>query len=50
MKQVGLDLERDLDYYVTKPVFPHDLLDAIEATLTKHGKATPPRAAQLRDS
>ncbi len=44
MKQVGLDLERDLAGYVTKPYGPLELLEAVEAALTKYGKAIPPRA------
>jgi CheY-like chemotaxis protein len=50
MKQVGLDLERDLGSYIVKPFSPYDLLEAIETVLTQRGKAIPPRATQLRDS
>jgi CheY-like chemotaxis protein len=48
MKQAGLDLDRDLAGYVTKPFGPFELLEAVEAALTKHGKSTPPQAVQLR--
>ena len=48
MKCVGLDLERDLAGYVTKPFSPFEILDAVEAALTKHGKSIPLHAAQLR--
>lgn len=48
MKCVGLDLDRDLAGYVTKPFSPFEILDAVEAALTKHGKSIPPQAAQLR--
>jgi CheY-like chemotaxis protein len=48
MKLAGLDLERDLAGYVTKPFGPFELLVAVETALTKHGKAIPPQAAQLR--
>jgi CheY-like chemotaxis protein len=47
MKRVGLDLERDLAGYVTKPYSPFELLEAVEAALTKHGKAIPAQAAQV---
>ncbi len=48
MKRAGFDPDRDLAGYVTKPFGPFDLLDAVEAALTRHGKAIPPQAAQLR--
>jgi CheY-like chemotaxis protein len=48
MRQAGLDLERDLAGYVTKPYGPFDLLEAVEAALTKHGKAIPPQVVQRR--
>jgi CheY-like chemotaxis protein len=50
MKQVGLDIERDLACYVTKPYSPFEILNAVEVALTKHGKAIPPQAAQLHNS
>jgi CheY-like chemotaxis protein len=48
MKQAGLDLERDLAGYVTKPYGPFEIVDAVEVALTKHGKAIPPQALRLR--
>jgi CheY-like chemotaxis protein len=50
MKQVGLDLEHDLACYVTKPINPGELLEAVEAVLIKRGKTIPPRAAQHHSS
>jgi CheY-like chemotaxis protein len=37
LEQVGLDIDRDLDGYVRKPFEPRELLDTIEAILTKRG-------------
>jgi CheY-like chemotaxis protein len=47
MKQAGLDFERDLAGYVTKPFSPFQLVEAVETALTKHGKAIPSQAVQL---
>jgi CheY-like chemotaxis protein len=47
MKQVGLDLERDLAGYITKPFSPFEIVEAVEAALAKAGKALPPQATQL---
>ena len=48
MKLAGFDLDRDLAAYVTKPFGPFEIVEAVEAALTKHGKAIPPQAVQLR--
>ncbi len=48
MKQAGYDPDRDLAGYVTKPFSPFELLKAVEAALTRHAKAIPLQAAQLR--
>ena len=47
MKLAGLDIELDLACYVTKPFGPYELMNAVETVLTDHGKAIPPRPAQL---
>ncbi len=49
MKRMGLEPDRDLAGYVTKPYDPFELLEAVEAALNKHGQEIPPQAAQLRD-
>ncbi len=48
VKQAGFDPDRDVAGYVTKPFSPFEILDAVSTALTKHGKAIPPQAAQLR--
>jgi CheY-like chemotaxis protein len=48
VKRAGLDPDRDVAGYVTKPYGPFEIVDAVEAALTRHGKAIPPQAAQLR--
>ncbi len=48
VKRAGLDPDRDVAGYVTKPYSPFELLDAVEAALIKHGKAIPLQAVQLR--
>jgi CheY-like chemotaxis protein len=48
LKQVGLDIDRDLVGFVQKPFGPSELIDAIEAILTKHGKPVPPGVEALR--
>ena len=47
-RRIGLDLDRDLDGYLTKPFGQGELLDAIEAALKKHSKPVPEQAAQRR--
>jgi CheY-like chemotaxis protein len=37
LERVGLDVDRDLDGYVRKPFEPKELLDTVEAILTKRG-------------
>jgi CheY-like chemotaxis protein len=37
LEQVGLDIDRDLDGYIQKPFEPGELLDLVEALLTKRG-------------
>jgi len=48
VKRAGLDPDRDVDGYVTKPFSPSGILNAVEAALTRHGKTVPPPAVQLR--
>lgn len=38
LKQVGLDIDRDLDGYLQKPFRPGDLLDIVESILEKRSK------------
>ncbi len=49
MKRLGLDPDRDLAGYVTKPFGPFEVLEAVSTALIKHGKEIPPQAAQLRE-
>ncbi len=49
MEHMGLDPDRDLAGYVTKPFGPFEILDAVSTALIKHSKEIPPQAAQLRD-
>ncbi len=48
MQSFGLDIDRDLAGFVTKPFGPYELLDAVTEVLIKHRKPIPPQAAQLR--
>ena len=48
VKQAGFDPDRDLDGYVAKPFSPFEIVDAVEAALTRHGKTIPPQAVHLR--
>lgn len=48
LKAMGLDIDRDLDGYVTKPYGPIELLDAVAAALTKRSKPVPAQAVQFR--
>jgi two-component system phosphate regulon response regulator PhoB len=48
-KEVGLDFERDVDGYITKPFGPAELIIAVEAILEQYGKAIPERAKELRN-
>jgi DNA-binding response OmpR family regulator len=41
LRLAGLDIDCDLEAYVQKPFGPHELLEAIEAVLRKHGKPIP---------
>jgi CheY-like chemotaxis protein len=42
LKQVGLDMDRDVAGYITKPITPTELLNTVEAILEKHSKPSPP--------
>lgn len=50
LKQVGLDIDGDLDGYVTKPFGPCELLEAIAHVLTRRGVPLPPKHAILVES
>jgi CheY-like chemotaxis protein len=39
LETAGMDMERDLDGYIQKPLGPQELLEVIEAALRKRGKA-----------
>lgn len=47
LRQIGLDIDRDLDGYIQKPFTMVELLEAIEAILIKHGKSVPPQANEV---
>ena len=49
LESMGLDIERDLVGYLTKPFGPIELLDVVEATLQKHARPIPDQAAHLRE-
>ena len=46
--RAGLEIDRDLDGYLRKPITSSDLLRAVEAILTKHAKPLPPRNTRAR--
>ena len=46
----GLDMDHDLDGYVTKPFGPRELLDAIADVLIRHGIPLPPRQAVCKET
>ncbi len=50
LKRVDLDMERDLDGYLTKPFEPLELLDAIAEVLARRRSPLPPRHALCIDS
>lgn len=52
LQERGLDIERDLDGFLTEPFGRRQLLDTIEAVLPKYGKALPPagRRTQAREN
>ena len=47
LKSLGLDFERDLDGYITKPFSPIELLTAVETILERYGKVIPDEAREL---
>ena len=49
LESMGLDIDRDLAGYLTKPASPIEVLDVVEAALQRHSLPIPVQAAQFRE-